>query len=85
MQQIDVQSSATCTVSQPPQILEGGEIGETVTATLTMADTLKNIKHDTISFKTESPEQSPGDRRQQASAKAGGLAGGATTQTFGKR
>jgi hypothetical protein len=32
------------TASQPAQILNGGEIGETVTVTLTMADTLKNIK-----------------------------------------
>jgi len=37
------------------KFLNGGEIGETVTVTLTMADTLKNIKHDTISFKCIAP------------------------------
>jgi hypothetical protein len=55
-------SSATCTVSQPQNLgrevtffLNGGEIGETVTVTLTMADTLKNIKHDTILVKCIAP------------------------------
>jgi hypothetical protein len=58
IQEISVQSSsATCTVSQPENLgrnvtffLNGGKVGETVTITLTMADTPKNIKHDTISF-----------------------------------
>jgi hypothetical protein len=35
--------------------LNGGEVGEAVTITLTMADTLKNIKHDTILFKCTAP------------------------------
>jgi len=35
--------------------LNGGEVGETVVVTLTMADSLKNIKHDTIQFKCIAP------------------------------
>jgi hypothetical protein len=37
------------------KFLNGGEVGEAVTITLTMADTLKNIKHDTILFKCTAP------------------------------
>jgi hypothetical protein len=64
IQQIDAQSSSpTCTITQPPQILgravsfflNGGKVGENVVVTLTMADTLKNIKNDTIKFVCVAP------------------------------
>jgi hypothetical protein len=71
IERIDVQSSsATCTVSQPPQILgrqvafflnggevflNGGEVDESVTVTLTMRDGVGNIKNDTIKFVCVAP------------------------------
>jgi hypothetical protein len=58
IEQIDVQSdSVTCTVGSPTILgsdvvflLEGGTLGERVSVTLTMTDSLGNIKHDTIKF-----------------------------------
>lgn len=58
IEQIDIQSnSVTCTVGTVtilgPDVfflLTGGELNERLTVTLTMADNLGNIKHDTIAF-----------------------------------
>lgn len=56
--QIDVQSNSdTCTVGSIEILgqdivffLSGGELNERLMVTLTMTDSLGNIKHDTISF-----------------------------------
>jgi hypothetical protein len=49
--------SVTCTVNTPTILgtdvvflLSGGKLGERATLTLTMTDSLGNIKHDTIKF-----------------------------------
>jgi hypothetical protein len=51
-------SSTSCTISPTPQVLgtdivfflAGGALGERVTVTLVMVDTLGNTKRDTIAF-----------------------------------
>ena len=63
IEQIDVKSdSTTCTVGSPTILgndvvfsLIGGIIGERVTVTLTMTDSLGNVKHDTIRYTIVAP------------------------------
>jgi hypothetical protein len=63
IEQIDVESnSATCTVGNISILgreivffLSGGVVNEQVTLSLTMTDSLENVKNDTVSFVVVAP------------------------------
>jgi hypothetical protein len=63
IEQIDVESnSATCTVGNISILgreivffLSGGVVNEQVTLSLTMTDSLENVKNDTVSFVIVAP------------------------------